>query len=128
MWSRMEIDGVFSMTPDNLPVLGPHPDHAGIWVAQAIWVTHVGGAASVLSRALLNDGPLMPELAIDRFNGQSPGTLRESARRLYRDIYANWAEQFSTPTVLLPWQRASCPSRRGGTVTNARFQPTCRRL
>lgn len=83
------INGVFAMTPDNLPFLGPHPTLPGIWVAQAIWVTHAAGAAGLLAAAM-TDGPHLPEpLAVDRFAGRDIDELSVAAYRLYRDIYAN---------------------------------------
>lgn len=37
------LNGVFAMTADNLPLLGPVPAVAGLWAAQALWVTHAAG-------------------------------------------------------------------------------------
>ncbi|MGO4785195.1 NAD(P)/FAD-dependent oxidoreductase [Cryobacterium sp. W22_MBD10_FK3] len=86
------VNGVFAMTPDNLPFLGLHPSLAGVWIAQALWVTHAAGAARALTDAILSGSALPPELRPDRFDGRPPVELRESALRLYRDIYANDAE------------------------------------
>ncbi|WP_125777145.1 NAD(P)/FAD-dependent oxidoreductase [Antribacter gilvus] len=84
-----KVNGVFAMTPDNLPFLGAHPDLPGVWVAQAIWVTHAAGAARALADAL-TDGPALPrEVAVDRFEGREHAALRDDALRLYRDIYAH---------------------------------------
>jgi len=77
------------MTPDNLPFLGRHPAMPGMWVAQAIWVTHGAGAAAKLVDAMTGDSELPDELAVDRFAGRPVNVLREAALRLYRDIYAN---------------------------------------
>ncbi|GII90395.1 NAD(P)/FAD-dependent oxidoreductase [Sinosporangium siamense] len=83
------VNGVFAMTPDNLPFLGPHPTLPGVWIAQAIWVTHAAGAASRLAGALAHDAAPPPELAVDRFDAHHHDDLRTAALRLYRDIYAN---------------------------------------
>lgn len=83
------VNGVFAMTPDNLPFLGPHPGIAGLWIAQAIWITHAAGAAGSLAAAMLDRGDLAPELAVDRFEGRDEDELERAALRLYRDIYAN---------------------------------------
>ena len=83
------INGVFAMTPDNLPFLGAHPTEAGIWIAQAIWVTHAGGAARALTSAILRHEPTPVELAVDRFSDEPTASLRDSALTLYRDIYAS---------------------------------------
>lgn len=83
------INGVFSMTPDNLPFLGRHPEMPNVWIAQALWVTHAAGAAGRLANALRADGQLPVELSVDRFDGTERAELRDSALRLYRDIYSN---------------------------------------
>lgn len=83
------VNGVFAMTPDNLPFLGRHPKMPSVWVAQALWITHAAGAADRLAKAMLNDSDLPPQLRIDRFDGVDRAELRDSALRFYRDIYAN---------------------------------------
>jgi len=89
---EQRVNGVFAMTPDNLPFLGPHPALTGVWLAQALWVTHAAGAAHALSGAMLDGTSLPSELAPDRFghlDDPSKNDLKEAALRLYRDIYAN---------------------------------------
>lgn len=82
------VNGVFAMTPDNLPFLGRHPRVDGIWIAQALWVTHAAGAAVALVNTIDERGDLPKELAIDRFDGMEAADLRSAALRFYRDIYA----------------------------------------
>jgi glycine/D-amino acid oxidase-like deaminating enzyme len=86
---EIRVNGVFAMTPDNLPFLGPHPALGGVWIAQAIWITHAAGAAAALAGALASGSPLPGELAVDRFGTHDAASLRMAALRLYRDIYAN---------------------------------------
>lgn len=86
---QRRINGVFAMTPDNLPFLGQHPSMAGVWVAQAIWVTHGAGAAARLVDAMTGGNAMPDELAVNRFAGQPANVLEDAALRLYRDIYAN---------------------------------------
>lgn len=83
------VNGVFAMTPDNLPFVGRHPEVDTVWIAQALWVTHAAGAAAMLAEALTTDRALPPELGVARFAGTDLAILRERALRLYRDIYAN---------------------------------------
>ncbi|NNG37535.1 FAD-binding oxidoreductase [Nakamurella sp. DB0629] len=83
------INGVFAMSPDNLPFLGRHPDLPNVWIAQALWITHAAGATQRLATALLNDTALPDALSIDRFDGIDHATLRTRALRRYREIYAN---------------------------------------
>lgn len=92
---RQRVNGVFAMTPDNLPFLGPHPDLPGVWIAQALWITHAAGAARSLAATMTEDAPLPADLAVDRFGQIDHGTrdkLQDAALRLYRDIYANDAQ------------------------------------
>lgn len=85
------LSGVFSMTPDNLPLLGPVTAVPGLWMAQALWVTHAGGAARSLVELMTGTTPGiagLDALRPDRFAGRSAVELRAGALRLYRDIYA----------------------------------------
>lgn len=83
------INGVFAMTPDNLPFLGRHPTMPRVWIAQALWVTHAAGAAHILAEAIQHDTLIPSALAIDRFAGSASDSLAARAMRLYRDIYAS---------------------------------------
>lgn len=85
------LNGVFAMTADNQPLLGPVPQIRGLWVAQALWVTHAAGAAQCLVRAMTGQEPLvdgLDALLPDRFDGRPNQQLYEESLRLYRDIYA----------------------------------------
>ncbi len=48
------INGVFSFTTDNMPLLGPSPDVEGFWVAEAVWVTHSGGVGRAMAEWLID--------------------------------------------------------------------------
>ena len=88
---QTRLNGVFSMTADNQPLLGAAADLPGVWVAQALWVTHAAGAARCLAAAMTGAEPPvsgLDALRPDRFAGQPDEQLRERALRLYRDIYA----------------------------------------
>ena len=85
------LNGVFAMTADNRPLLGPVPQVPGLWVAQALWVTHAAGAAQSLARAMTGQAPRvdgLDALLPDRFHGRPDQQLHEQSLRLYRDIYA----------------------------------------
>lgn len=84
-----KVHGVFAMTPDNLPLLGAHPTAPGIWIAQALWITHAAGAAAALAAAMTDSGHVPAELRVDRFDSVPRAELEQAALRLYRDIYAN---------------------------------------
>lgn len=87
------LNGVFSMTADNQPLLGPIPHLDGLWAAEALWVTHAAGAAALLARQMTgdlreDDGPAVHALRPERFDSQPADQLEREALRLYRDIYA----------------------------------------
>jgi glycine cleavage system aminomethyltransferase T/glycine/D-amino acid oxidase-like deaminating enzyme len=48
------INGLFSFTPDNMPLLGESPDVAGFWVAEAVWVTHSAGVGRAMAEWLVD--------------------------------------------------------------------------
>lgn len=82
------LDGVFAVTPDNLPLIGSWS--ARTWMVAAAWVTHAVGAAQVLA-ALVDElpAPVRDPAAVDprRFDSWDPVLARESALRRYNDIY-----------------------------------------
>lgn len=48
------INGVFSFTPDGMPLLGPAHGVRGFWVAEAVWITHSAGVAQALAEWLVD--------------------------------------------------------------------------
>ncbi|WP_369140958.1 GcvT family protein [Modestobacter versicolor] len=51
------INGVFSFTPDGMPLLGEHRELPGFWVAEAVWVTHSAGVAKAMAEWLVEGQP-----------------------------------------------------------------------
>ncbi|MFW6690815.1 NAD(P)/FAD-dependent oxidoreductase [Streptomyces sp. MAR4 CNX-425] len=84
----VRLNGVFSVTPDNMPLLGPFEGLPGLWSATAVWVTHAAGAAAALAEAIDGGEPGPAALAPDRFAGEPAGELRRRALGHYNDIYA----------------------------------------
>ena len=75
------INGVFSVTPDNLE---------GLWLAAAIWVTHAAGSARLLLQMLRGepyDADMARTLDPARFRDGDVQALHETALRQYNDIY-----------------------------------------
>ncbi len=84
------LNGVFSMTADNLPLLGPSATVDGLWITEALWVTHAAGAAHALAQLMTDASPTvdgLDALRPDRFADQPADELTDRALRLYRDIY-----------------------------------------
>ncbi|MET8978092.1 FAD-dependent oxidoreductase [Streptomyces sp. NPDC004539] len=48
------INGLFSFTTDNFPLLGQSPDVKGFWVAEAVWVTHSAGVGRAMAEWLVD--------------------------------------------------------------------------
>ncbi|MCJ1258706.1 hypothetical protein MMC24_006539 [Lignoscripta atroalba] len=83
-------NGIFSMTPDNLPFVGAIDGFRGLWVGSAIWVTHAAACARVLADLMTGktvDVALSKPLQPNRFDGQNEIVLRDESLRRYNDIY-----------------------------------------
>ncbi|OLN87212.1 Dimethylglycine oxidase 1 [Colletotrichum chlorophyti] len=83
-------NGIFSMTPDNMPFAGAVHEVEGLYMAVAIWVTHAAGTAKFMAK--LVDGLDVDEKARgaldpERFRGQSFAALEEKSLLGYNSIY-----------------------------------------
>ncbi len=48
------INGLFSFTTDNMPLLGESPTVKGFWVAEAVWVTHSAGVGRAMAEWIVD--------------------------------------------------------------------------
>ena len=48
------INGLFSFTPDGMPLMGQSAAVEGFWVAEAVWVTHSAGVARAMAEWLVD--------------------------------------------------------------------------
>jgi glycine cleavage system aminomethyltransferase T/glycine/D-amino acid oxidase-like deaminating enzyme len=48
------INGLFSFTTDNMPLIGESPEVKGFWVAEAVWVTHSAGVGRAVAELLVD--------------------------------------------------------------------------
>jgi glycine cleavage system aminomethyltransferase T/glycine/D-amino acid oxidase-like deaminating enzyme len=48
------INGLFSFTTDDFPLLGPSLDVQGFWVAEAVWVTHSAGVGAAMAEWIVD--------------------------------------------------------------------------
>lgn len=48
------INGLFSFTTDNMPLIGESPTVGGFWVAEAVWVTHSAGVGRAVAELLVD--------------------------------------------------------------------------
>ncbi|KDN71260.1 putative FAD dependent oxidoreductase [Colletotrichum sublineola] len=83
-------NGIFSMTPDNMPLAGSVQSAPGLHMAVAVWVTHAAGTAKFMTRII--DGEGVDEearIALDpeRFKGQNFAALERKSLSGYNSIY-----------------------------------------
>ncbi|KAJ5674158.1 hypothetical protein N7462_009597 [Penicillium macrosclerotiorum] len=92
---KRPFNGIFSVTPDNLPLAGKVPGNSNLWLCAAIWVTTAAGTAKLVSRKILEgserltleDKKLLNALSPARFRGCETITLETQALAKYNDIY-----------------------------------------
>jgi glycine cleavage system aminomethyltransferase T/glycine/D-amino acid oxidase-like deaminating enzyme len=48
------INGLFSFTTDNMPLIGESTSTSGFWVAEAVWVTHSAGVGRAVAELLVD--------------------------------------------------------------------------
>lgn len=85
------INGIFSFTPDGMPLLGQSKKVRGFWVAEAIWVTHSAGVGKQMAEWIVNGAPTLDlELCdINRFDtyAQSPAFYKSRSVENYEKVY-----------------------------------------
>lgn len=84
-------NGMFSFTPDGLPILGEFAKVRGLWSGEAVWITHGGGVGRVLAEWLV-DGVSsidLRECDINRWEDHalSPAYIKERGAQQYREVY-----------------------------------------
>ena len=65
-----KLNGMFSFTPDAMPVLGESDEVRGFWAAEAVWIAHAGGAGKVVAEWIVEGSPTLDlrECDITRFH------------------------------------------------------------
>ncbi|MQS99341.1 FAD-dependent oxidoreductase [Streptomyces jumonjinensis] len=84
-------NGVFSFTPDGMPLLGEAPGLRGFWLAEAVWVTHSAGAARAVAEWMTDGRPSIDlhDCDIARFEDsqRSPAYTAERSARNFIEVY-----------------------------------------
>ncbi len=84
-------NGMFSFTPDGQSLLGESMAVRGFWVAEAVWVTHGGGAGKLIAEWMVEGLPSMDarEVDLNRFHGHvaGPSYIRTRGAQQYREVY-----------------------------------------
>jgi glycine cleavage system aminomethyltransferase T/glycine/D-amino acid oxidase-like deaminating enzyme len=85
------INGVFSFTVDGFPLLGESRAVRGLWLAEAIWITHAAGAARAVAEWIVDGVPSVDlRLAdIERFEPFMLGAsyVRQRSNQAYIEVY-----------------------------------------
>ncbi|OHV30081.1 MULTISPECIES: GcvT family protein [Pseudofrankia] len=85
------INGIFSFTPDGFPLLGPVEGRPGLWLAEAVWVTHSAGVARAVAEWLVDGRPAVDlhECDTRRFEEaqRAPSYIDARARRAFVEVY-----------------------------------------
>jgi glycine cleavage system aminomethyltransferase T/glycine/D-amino acid oxidase-like deaminating enzyme len=84
-------NGMFSFTPDGFPLIGESPDIRGLWVAEAVWVTHGGGVGRTIAD-LIADGRSdldLHECDLNRFepHAHTRSYIRARGAQQYDEVY-----------------------------------------
>ncbi|MFD6027458.1 GcvT family protein [Streptomyces griseoluteus] len=84
-------NGVFSFTPDGMPLLGETRELRGFWLAEAVWVTHSAGVARAVAEWMVDGRPStdVHDCDVTRFEGaqRSPAYVRERGSQQFVEVY-----------------------------------------
>ena len=86
-----KVNGMFSFTPDGMPLLGESAEVPGYWSAQAVWITHAGGVGKAVAEWIVEGEPEedMRECDIKRFHPHALTRtyVKTRAAQQYREVY-----------------------------------------
>ncbi len=84
-------NGMFSFTPDGMPLIGESATAKRLWLCEAIWVTHSGGAGKALAELMTHGDVRLDMHECDPERYEAHGTSRAYARargaQQYREVY-----------------------------------------
>ncbi|MGY4951518.1 GcvT family protein [Streptomyces nigrescens] len=84
-------NGVFSFTPDGMPVLGESRELRGFWLAEAVWVTHSAGVAKAVAEWMTDGRPAtdIHECDLYRFEDaqRSPAYVADRGAQSFIEVY-----------------------------------------
>ena len=86
-----KVNGMFSFTPDGMPLLGESPQVRGFWLAEGVWITHAGGVGKAVAEWMVEGAPGsdLRECDVARFHphAATPGYVRARGAQQYREVY-----------------------------------------
>lgn len=84
-------NGVFSFTPDGMPVLGESRALRGFWLAEAVWVTHSAGVAKAVAEWMVDGRPSIDvhDCDLTRFEDaqRSPAYVADRGAQQFVEVY-----------------------------------------
>jgi dimethylglycine oxidase len=85
------INGMFSFTPDAASIVGESARVRGVWVCEAVWVTHAGGMGRQIAEWMVHGEPSydLAEMDANRFYPYATTTpyVLERGKQQYREVY-----------------------------------------
>ncbi len=85
------INGMFSFTPDAGSIVGESARVRGVWVCEAVWVTHGGGMGRQVAEWMATGEPSydLAEADVNRFYPYqtTPPYVLERGKQQYREVY-----------------------------------------
>jgi glycine cleavage system aminomethyltransferase T len=86
------MNGLFSFTTDNMPLLGPCTGVEGFWVAEAVWVTHSAGVGRAVAEWIVHEASEsfdLHECDVNRFEPHqlAPAYVLERSCQNYIEVY-----------------------------------------
>ncbi len=85
------MNGLFSFTPDGMPLLGESREARGFWVAEAVWITHALGIAKAMAEWISEGVPSVDLSGCDihRFepHALSPSYVLARSSQSFREVY-----------------------------------------
>ena len=118
-------NGMFSFTPDGMPILGPHPELPNLWLGEAVWVTHGGGVGRLLADWMSDGHPGLDvrEADVGRFaaHALTRSYIRTRGRESYRNTHAiiHPAEPMARPRDLRRTPFHARVAEQGGVFVEA---------
>lgn len=88
--SGKSFNGIFSMTPDNMPLAGSVSSVQGLYMAVAVWVTHAAGTAKFLTALIDGENGnerFQDALEPERFREKELSALEQESLDGYNEIY-----------------------------------------
>jgi dimethylglycine oxidase len=85
------INGMFSFTPDAGSIVGESAAARGVWVCEAVWITHGGGMGRQVAEWMATGEPSydLAEADVNRFYPYqtTPPYVLERGKQQYREVY-----------------------------------------